>query len=248
MPHISNSRGDHYYADHRRADTPPLLLIHGAAGTHLDWSMPIRKMGSIAVDLCGHGKSPGYGRETIAEYAEDMVALLDALELETTYVCGHSMGGAIALTIALEHADRVRGLVLISTGARLRVHPEILTQAESNPAGVADLLFSWLWATDTDESARARGRAIFLAQKPIVIARDYLACDAFDIRASLHRIKTPAIILCGTADVMTPTKYSQLLADGIAGSKLHLFEGAGHNLQLERSEGVAEQIVGFVGK
>lgn len=247
MPIAATSRGGLYFADHRNAKSPPLLLIHGAAGTHLDWSMPLRKAGSIAVDLNGHGKSPGYGRETIAEYAEDMIALLDALDIPMAFVCGHSMGGAVALTMALEHPERLRGAVLISTGARLRVHPDILSQAESNPAAVAEILFSWLWAAETAEAVRARGRALFLAQKPSVIARDYLACDAFDVRASLHHIKTPVLVLCGTADAMTPVKYSQALAQGIAGAVLHLFEGAGHNLQLEQADAVTDEVHRFIG-
>ena len=247
MPIIATSHGGLYFADHRNAKAPPLLLIHGAAGTHLDWSMPLRKMGSIAVDLNGHGKSPGYGRETIAEYAEDMIALLDALDIPTAFVCGHSMGGAIALTMMLESPERLRGAALISTGARLRVHPDILSQAESNPAAVAEILFSWLWAADTAESVRARGRAIFLAQKPSVIARDYLACDVFDVRARLHQIKTPTLVLCGTSDTMTPAKYSQALAHGISGAVLHLFDGAGHNLQLEQADAVTERVYRFIG-
>ena len=60
-------------------------------------------------DLPGHGKSAGTGRSDIADYALDMLALLDALEIESALLVGHSMGGAIALWLALEHGDRARG-------------------------------------------------------------------------------------------------------------------------------------------
>ena len=242
MPSIETKRGALYFADHRQDDTPPMLLIHGAAGSRLDWPLPLRKMGAIVPDLNGHGKSAGEGRETIREYAEDMAALLDALEIERAFICGQSMGGAIALTMALAHPARVRGLILIASGARLRVHPDILTQARRNPAAVADILFKWLWSGETDEATREKGKAAFMAQRPEVIARDYLACDAYDVRDRLGEVNAPSLVLCGTADVMAPPKYSEALAAGIPDATLRLFDGAGHNLHLERPVEVAAAV------
>jgi pimeloyl-ACP methyl ester carboxylesterase len=239
MPSVETKRGAFYFADHRQDDLPPMVLIHGAAGSRLDWPLPLRKMGAVVPDLNGHGKSKGEGRESIREYADDMAALLDALGIERAFICGQSMGGAIALTMALEHPDRVRGLILIASGARLRVHPDILTQARRNPAAVADILFKWLWSGETDEATREKGKAAFMAQKPEVIARDYLACDAYDVRDRLGDVKAPTLVLCGTADVMAPPKYSAFLAAGIPDAALRLFEGAGHNLHLERPVEVA---------
>jgi pimeloyl-ACP methyl ester carboxylesterase len=242
MPQVETRRGNVYFADHRRDDTPPMLLIHGAAGSRLDWPLPLRKMGAVVPDLNGHGKSAGEGRDTICEYADDMAALLDTLDIERAFVCGQSMGGAIALTMALEHPAQVRGLILISSGGRLRVHPDILTQARRNPAAVADILFKWLWSGETDEAMREKGKAAFMAQKLEVIARDYLACDAYDVRDRLGEIRAPSLVLCGTADVMAPPKYSEALAAGIPDARLQLFEGAGHNLHLERPVEVAAAV------
>lgn len=248
MPQVETRRGNVYFADHRLDDTPPMLLIHGAAGSRLDWPLALRKLGAVVPDLSGHGKSGGEGRETIREYADDMAALLDALDIERATICGQSMGGAIALTMALDHPARVRGLILISSGARLRVHPDILTQARRNPAAVADILFEWLWSGETDEAMREKGKTAFMAQKPDVIARDYLACDAYDVRDRLAEVGAPSLVLCGTADVMAPPKYSEALAAGIPDATLRLFDGAGHNLHLERPTEVASAIAGWTAE
>jgi pimeloyl-ACP methyl ester carboxylesterase len=246
MPQVETRRGNVYFADHRRDDAAPMVLIHGAAGSRLDWPLPLRKLGAVVPDLNGHGKSSGEGRETIGEYADDMAALLDGLDIESAFVCGQSMGGAIALMMALEHPERVRGLILIASGARLRVHPDILTQARRNPAAVADILFKWLWSGETDEAMREKGKAAFMAQKPEVIARDYLACDAYDVRDRLGNVRAPSLVLCGTADVMAPPKYSEALAAGIPDATLRLFDGAGHNLHLERPVEVAAAMSGWM--
>jgi len=239
MPLIQTERGGLWVADHRRINEPPFLLIHGAGGTHLDWGMPIRKLSSLAPDLNGHGRSPGHGHLTLTDHADDLAALLDALHIPKIHVVGHSMGGGIALTLALTHPERVTGLGLIATGARMKVHPDLLTQAESHPEAVAELLSRWLWAESVDEPTRKRSQAQFMSVPPSVSARDYAACDGFDVRARLGDISAPTLILCGTSDLMTPPKYSESLAAGIPNARLHQFEGAGHMLQIERAGEVA---------
>lgn len=247
MPLIQTTRGALWVADHRHPDTAPLLLIHGAGGTHLDWGMPIRKLPNLAPDLNGHGRSTGDGHFTLAEHAADMVALLDALDIGKIVVVGHSMGGGIALTMALDYPERVSSLGLISTGARMRVNPAILTRVETDPEGVAELLKAWLWGASIDEATRARGKTLFMGLKPAVIARDYAACDVFDVRQRLAEIGVPTLVLCGTADQMTPVKFSESLVSGIPNARLHLFDDAGHMLQLERAGEVAAILRPFTG-
>jgi len=83
MPLIQTPRGTLWVADHRLTDTPPILLIHGAGGTHLDWGMPIRKLSNLAPDLNGHGRSLGEGHLSLNDHADDLIALLDALHIES---------------------------------------------------------------------------------------------------------------------------------------------------------------------
>lgn len=245
MPHIETARGGLWVADHRQPGQAPVLLIHGAGGSHLDWGMPIRKLSSLAVDLNGHGRSAGAGHLTLADHAADLVALLDALDIDQITLVGHSMGGGIALTLALTYPERVARLVLVSTGARLKVHPDILANIESDTGAVADRLSAWLWGADVDDAARQQGKRQFLALSPSVTARDYHACDAFDVRDRLGDIHTPALVLCGTADVMTPPKFSEYLTANLPNAQLELFDGAGHMLQIERAAEVAAAITRF---
>src|SRR4030065_234274 len=111
---------------------PPLVFIHGAGGTHLHWPPQVRRLHGqrvFALDLPGHGKSSGVGSQNIADYAKAAVDFLDAARLNAAVFVGHSMGSAIALTLALDFPKRVLGLGLVGSGARLRVAREILDNA-----------------------------------------------------------------------------------------------------------------------
>ncbi|RMF79585.1 MAG: alpha/beta fold hydrolase [Chloroflexi bacterium] len=249
MPYIETANGTMWFADHRDATAhrPVTVMIHGAGGTHLDWPAELRRMpeaNAILPDLPGHERSPGEGRTTVAGYASDIIALLDALKLERAIVAGHSMGGAIAQTLAVNHPDRLRGMILIGTGAKLGVHPDLLKALKAMTGEALDIIMDWYWGGDLGEIEQIRRltRKRLAAISPRVIAGDYAAANNFDIRDHLHRIKTPTLIIGGTADKMTPFKYSEYLHEHIANSTLVKIEGGGHMMMLEQPKAVADAV------
>src|SRR5512140_228363 len=134
---MPTAAGFHYYL-HEAAGvmTPPLVLIHDAGGDHLSWPSEIRRLSGTRVytiDLPGHGKTEGLGRQYMEEYAASVVEFLNAAGLSTAILGGHGMGGAIALALALNHPRRVAGTVLISTGARLPIPAPVLENG-ANPS------------------------------------------------------------------------------------------------------------------
>ena len=113
----------------------PVVLIHGAGGSCFSWPVDMRRLAGqrvIALDLPGHGKSRGVAQQSIPVYADQVHAFLSRLGLPETVLVGHSLGGAIALTVALKYPRQVAGLGLISTGAYLGVDGSLL-QELSNP-------------------------------------------------------------------------------------------------------------------
>ena len=236
-----------WYEDNRdpTARLPVTLMVHGAGGTHLDWPAELRRLpeaNAIIPDLPGHGRSPGPGRNSIGAYAADMVALLDALKIPRAIIAGHSMGGAIALTMALAYPDRVAGLILIGTGAKLSVHPDILNRALTETDRVIDLITKWEWAAGADEQLRRLSRKRLAETLPAVLQGDYQACNAFDVREQLGNLKTPTLIIGGTADRMTAFKFSTYLQEQIAGAQLAVIEGGGHKMMLEQPQAVAAAV------
>ncbi|MBI5932460.1 MAG: alpha/beta hydrolase [Chloroflexi bacterium] len=232
------------------ASRPPLVFIHGAGGTHLHWPHQVRRLSNqrvLALDLPGHGKSAGFGSQSISDYANQIVGFLDAARLNAAVFIGHSMGSAIALTLALNFPKRVLGLGLVGSGARLRVNPQILESTAS------DLLFPHAikLINEAEFSANVSPRLKELAAqrmneiRPSVLHGDFLACNEFDVMSRLAEISKPTLILCGADDILTPVKYSEFLHSHIANSRLVIVPDAGHMAMLEAPQTVADEIGAF---
>lgn len=226
----------------------PLFLIHGAGGSHLHWSPQLRHakdLRVIAVDLPGHGKSGGAGRESLEEYAKAIIEMMDELKIEKAIIGGHSMGGGIAQMLALDYAERVAGLVLVGTGARLRVAQQILDGVKNNFAATVEMIVEWSFSPLTPPQVKQLARQRMMETNPDVLWNDFNACNNFDVVARVNQIKTLTLIMVGSADKMTPEKFSRSLTEQIVGSQLKVFADAGHMLTLERVEEISKEIEGF---
>jgi pimeloyl-ACP methyl ester carboxylesterase len=250
MPHVGTVRGDVFYAlSQGPADSPVLVLLHGAGGSHLHWPGELRRLpGAMvyALDLPGHGRSSGKGCDTIGGYAEAVVAFLDAAGIEQAVFVGHSMGGAIAQTLALDFADRVTGLVLVGTGARLRVAPAILEGVRSNFEQTVELITRFAWSPEAPPTLTELGQKMLLETDPDVVWGDFAACDRFDVIKQLGEIRAPTLVVAGSADQLTPVKYACFLAERISEARCVIVEGAGHMVMLERPRAVMQAVQEFL--
>ncbi len=250
MPYVNTSVGELFYAlSPGPAGVPTLVLVHGAGGSRLHWPPDLRRMAEAAVltlDLPGHGRSEGSGCETIQGYADAVAAFLDAVDAAPAVIVGHSMGGAVAQTLALKRPDQVARIALIATGARLRVAPAILQGIRDDFQQAVDLITRYAWAPDADPSVRELGRQALRDTGPDVLLADFLACDRFDVMDHLSGIQVPTLVIGGTADQLTPTYYARFLAENIPDARMVTVEGAGHMVMLELPEEVAEAVRRFV--
>ena len=243
MPHLKISNQEIYFAV--RGNEPvhshaPLVFLHGAGDSHLVWNGQLGAFANvahtIAPDLPGHGRSIGAGRTTIGEYATTMREFLDALEIERAMFVGHSMGGAIAQTLALEFPERVAGLVLVGTGAKLRVAPQFLDGIKNDFENTARLLSENFFALAASATLQEKSFDQLRKTGSVVTYGDFAACDAFDVRTRISSILAPTLVICGRVDKMTPVKSSEFLAQNIPHAQLTVLENAGHMVMLEQSD------------
>ncbi len=242
-----------YYAENPRGvgSKPPLVLIHGAGGTHLHWPAALRRLNGYrvyALDLPGHGKSEGAGEQSILTYARSVVDWMDAIGLRRAVFAGHSMGGAIAQTLALEFPTRVMGLVLVGTGAKLRVAPAILENAasESTFPRAVETIVNWAFSSSTDARMVEIAARRWAEVRPAVLHGDFVACDRFDVMDRLEEIPVPTLVVCGEEDQLTPLRFSQYLAENIPQATLVTVAKAGHMVMLEQPQAVAQAVEQFL--
>jgi pimeloyl-ACP methyl ester carboxylesterase len=232
-------------------ETLPVVLLHGAGGTHLSWPPEVRRLAKarvFALDLPGHGKSPGRGQQSIAGYARRVQEWLGAVGLNRAAFVGHSMGGAIALEMALQYPENVLALGLLASGTRLPIPAQILTDAASPTTyrkaheTISHLAFSP--AADPHLIELVMQHMAEIRQS--VMHGDLLACNDFDATGRIERIHPPTLVVCGSDDGLTPLRYSQYLADTIPAGRLVVIPAAGHMLMLERPQAVAQALEVFL--
>lgn len=243
-----------YYSQHceKGTENPPLLLIHGAGGTHLYWPPEIRRLAGYCVytiDLPGHGKSADCdGQQSIGEYARHLVQWLESIQLSRVVVVGHSMGSAIALALAIHHPEYVLGLGLISAGARLRVHPDILSYVADQTTfeKAADLLVSYSFNSTTSPHLVKLASKRMLETRQSVLHGDLQACNRFDVMDRLRAVHQPTLVVCGADDQMTPLRYAQFLSNAIPNARLSVIPKSGHMVMLEQPRLVADCLLVFL--
>lgn len=247
--------GEIFYRDSKNPKSrgEVLILIHGAGGTHLYWPPQIRHLPQrhvLALDLPGHGKSHGQAMDNITAYAEGTLEFMNRLEIGQAVLCGHSMGSAIVQRIGLDHPQRVRGMVLVGGGARLKVHPSLIDDCrieKTYPRAVAKIL-EWSFSRHADQKLIALAGERMKEVPASTLSADLAACDAFDARREVADISQSTLIICGEDDLMTPVKFSRYLAEKIHAAQIEVIPGAGHMVMLEKPGVVAGLIDEFLEK
>jgi pimeloyl-ACP methyl ester carboxylesterase len=227
----------------------PAVFVHGAGGNSLLWKRTLQYVSgervALAVDLPGHPAGE-ITCKTVRDYARAVFEFISDRGIERPVVCGHSMGGAVALTLALEHPDELGGVVLASTGAKLGVDPAILDGLLGQPLKAVEQLITPRSFYSVDLSLGREARASLSVSNLDVFLNDYLACQNFDVRADLRRISTKTMIICGDKDRMTPPKWSHYLNANITNSELRFVKDSGHMLPLEKPEALAWVVQSFL--
>lgn len=238
----------HYFELGPRDSPLKLLFIHGAASSLDIWTSTLTgltEFHSIAIDLPGHGRSKPPGRRAIEQYALIIERFVVALNLENVVLVGHSMGSAIALTVAQRSLIQIRGLILFGASARMPVGDALLggslTALESVAAfiagqGIVDA------PTDQRESVMRQ----VLACGGTTTFGDFLACNRFDLRAKLSTLDVPTLVIAGRLDRMTPLRFSESLVDGLPQAQLFTLEETGHFAMLERPESIKPLMANFL--
>lgn len=211
------------------------VFVHGSGCTGDAFAAQLAAFGdAVAPTLPGHADGRE-GPDTISGFADEVARLLPAAERRDVIVCGNSMGGAIALELALRRTPGVRGLVLLGSGVRLRVAPAIFERLEADfPAAARELAAMFFARPDPNLVEAAAATMLRVGREQTI--RDFRACNAFDATERIDELRVPLLALTGERDVLTPPKFAQWFADRVPGAQARILPDAGHLAMIERPE------------
>jgi 3-oxoadipate enol-lactonase len=254
-----------YYEDHGTGE--PLLAITGFGSSSAVFAPLIDASGGalrwITFDHLAAGRSSRRAFAcTTGAMARTAVAVLDELGLGSAHVAGASLGGAVALELALRFPERVRSLILMGTTAAGPLHrgtsvPKLSAMTAEIVIGSLRRRRPWLGpamfstAFRHEEPARARALAALLNAHPPTpwgVVGQCIAAALHDLADELPRISSPTLVLHGDRDVPVPPRNAKQLADGIPGAELHMFGGGGHLFALERPAETIAVIEAWLGR
>jgi pimeloyl-ACP methyl ester carboxylesterase len=225
------------------------IFVHGAGGNNLLWKRTLSFLSgertAIAVNLPGH-PSGEITCSSVSDYAESVHSFIAERRIQKPAVCGHSMGGAIALTLALNHPEEVGSLILVDTGAKLGVLPELVDGLRGQPLrAIEETITPMSFHSLSLDAARESRMALSVSNLPVFL-NDYLACDGFDVRTKLPQIAARTLIICGESDRMTPPKWSHFMNANVPVSSAFFIRDAGHMVPLEKPNSCAQLIQSFL--
>ncbi len=234
-----------------------LTLVHGGLVGAATWSRQAAALAPAArvltYDLRGYsnGDAPA---ATVAEHARDLIELWNACEIERGFIAGFSMGGLIAQEVALAEPERVAGLVLVSTAARVgdparRAYLERAAEIDAHglePSldALIDRTFSsGFRATQPELTARYRQQVA--STSPRAITATFRAVARYDRLAEVGRIRCPVLVVAGDEDAAMGVPTAAELRDRIPGASLVVLRGAGHTIHIERPSTFAHLVSDF---
>lgn len=240
----------------KSSEVKNLIYIHGSGGSGEVWRYQLDSVGGYAIDLPSHGESDDFEIKSVEDYADVVAEAVKALGSEKGFekavFAGHSLGGAIAQMLYFRHPEIVDKLILVGTGARLRVHPKILNGLKEEFEATADMLVEWMFSRRFENrKVRQEVRDEIIRCGSEVTLRDFMCCDNFDLLEDYKEgritVDVPVLLLVGTDDIMTPPKYSEFFRQVIPQSRMVVVEGAGHMIMVEKPREVSDAIKEFLG-
>lgn len=245
---------------HGPEDGPVLVLSNSLGTTQGLWARQLPELAQrfrvLTYDHPGHGSSELPEQPcTIEALARGLLGLLDELGLDRVSACGVSIGGMVAMELALAAPERVERLVLACTSAYLGPPDPWEDRARVVRAGgmeaIADGVVRRWFTPDLaqDEPATvARFRAMLTATPPEGYARCCEALAAWDARARISAIAAPVLVVAGAEDRAIPVGHAELIASRVAGARLHVLEHAAHLANVEQAEAFTSAVLEHLGQ
>lgn len=240
----------------------PILFIHGFPFDKSSWQPQMEYFKKthrvISYDIRGFGKSvSGEDKISMSLFADDLIALMDALQIDKVIACGLSMGGYILLNALNPYPQRFEAIMLCDTqcigDSQEGKEKRFKTIQQIETGGLNDFANGFIKnifcseSLDTKKEVVERIKNVVISTKPATIASTLRAlAERNETCSLLSEISVPVLILCGNEDVVTPLVQSEFMLNRIKNSTLHGIGKAGHMSNLEQPDEFNQHLSNFI--
>ena len=239
---------------------PVVMLSHSLASSMVMWNPQLESLEShfsvLRYDMRGHGDSDApEGPYTLELLADDVIALLEALNFDTVHFVGLSIGGMIGQCLGLNHGDRLKSLTLCDTSAIMPDEAQPILQeriAAARENGMADQVDGTLERWFTPAYLKENSPEVEMIRQQIAATplAGYIGCSEalreLNYLERLPAIKLPTLIMVGEEDPGTPVAASEAIHERIAGSQLVVLPAARHLSNIEQAEAFNAALMTFL--
>lgn len=263
MPTANVNGVNIYYELHGPEGAPVLVLNNGIImNAATSWVHQTRALSKqyrlLQYDCRGQGQSDHpEGSYSMEVHADDLSALLDALNIEKAHIAGISYGGEVAQAFALKYPDKVKSLILMDTVSEVGAELRIIVQSWVDALKTGDALafFNSTVPWNFSPEFIANNTALLEDAKKRYPLLDFPAvirlCEAFlevDFTKRLGEVKAPTCIIVGEKDLLKGVRYAEILKNNIPHAEYHVLMGAGHASCWERPQEFNSVLIGFLAK
>jgi 3-oxoadipate enol-lactonase len=240
----------------------PLILIHGLADDHRAWrrALPdlVLRHRVLMYDLRGHGEtSLGRPDGTLTQLGSDLASLMESIRVDKADIAGFSLGGTIAMSMAIDHPEMVRRLVLVATSSRVgktaadwyRQRVEMVERNDPELRATLDRDAADVYAqapSELDDGLLIRRQSTADPRGYANACAAMAALNAAPLDPELGRIAAPTLIVASELDRHCPPKAAEIIASGIKGSRLEVIPEAGHPIPVEKPRELAALMNAFL--
>ena len=233
-----------------------IVFLHGSGLSHIVWSLTEqffsnKNFNVLSIDLPGHGNSDGPCLDTIEKIADWLEQVFISLNLEKLTLVGHSQGCLEILEYASKYKNRLKKIVFIGGSNKMPVHSDLIDLAKNGDSDAVKLMMKWGYEGSKKFIGGNPVEKIIQSPRDIreILAVDLVACNNYKNGTDAAKsIECPSLFIFGSLDKMVNLEAGKKFSNLVKNSKVHVIEGCGHMIMIEKAFEMRDKVLEFLNK
>ena len=233
-----------------------IVFLHGSGLSHIVWSLieqffSNKDFNVLSIDLPGHGNSEGPCLDSIEKITDWLEKVFEKLNLKNLIIIGHSQGCLEALEYSFKYKKRLKKIVLIGGSYRMPVNKDLIDLASNGDSDAVKLMMKWCYEGPKKFIGGNPVERIIQSPRDIseILAVDLVACNNYlNGSKAAQKIDCPTMLVFGALDKMVNIENGKKFANLIKDSTIHIIDGCGHMIMIEKAFEKREKVLEFLQK